>query len=79
MPASPLLLLVFLIGFSWSNLELCTYTIDLFESLCSEYKYLDEYEEEGEDQEEDECGKEECEEEETEQLPKELLEYQEIR
>ncbi|XP_049381176.1 UPF0481 protein At3g47200-like [Solanum stenotomum] len=44
-----------------------------------EYKYMDEYEEEGEEQKEDECGKEEYEEEETEKLPKELLEYQELR
>ncbi|WMV58616.1 hypothetical protein MTR67_052001 [Solanum verrucosum] len=35
MPALSLLLLVFLIEFSWSSLELCTDTIDLFESLCS--------------------------------------------
>ncbi|KAH0705932.1 hypothetical protein KY285_010453 [Solanum tuberosum] len=44
-----------------------------------EYKYLDEYEEEGEEQEEDECGKEDYEEEKTKQLPKELLEYLQLR
>ncbi|KAH0725891.1 hypothetical protein KY290_001717 [Solanum tuberosum] len=43
-----------------------------------EYKYLDEYEEEVEEQEEDVCGKEEYEEEKTKQLPKELLEYLQV-
>ncbi|KAG5631066.1 hypothetical protein H5410_002783 [Solanum commersonii] len=40
-----------------------------------DFKYLDEYDEEGAEQEEEECGKEKYEEENTKQLPKVLLEY----